>query len=281
MATTSTRKKSTSTKKTNATEKVETPKPEVKKEPEVKKKRSIFDNWVIKDRTYRLKNNKSPVTKTILSRGIYWFDEDKGYEREIKYTINQKTPFVDMMQGPQRLGHIKFKDGMLFVPKEKTVLQWILSILHPDLNKTYVEVDKEAEAQEDLDMIDMEYEALTLANELDIDTLEAIVRVEIGSDVNELSSKELRRDAKVFAKTKPKLFIELAKDENVQLRNVGIKAAEQGIISLSQDQRTFTWVSTGKKLMTVPFDENPYSALAAWFKTDEGVDVYRSIEKRL
>ena len=33
--------------------------------------------------------------------------------------------------------------------------------------------------------------------------------------------------------------------------------------------------------MTVPFDENAYSALAAWFKTDEGMEVYRSIEKRL
>ena len=33
--------------------------------------------------------------------------------------------------------------------------------------------------------------------------------------------------------------------------------------------------------MTVPFDEQPYSALAAWFKTDEGVAVYKSIEKKI
>jgi hypothetical protein len=33
--------------------------------------------------------------------------------------------------------------------------------------------------------------------------------------------------------------------------------------------------------MTIPFDENAYSALASWFKTDEGMEVYRSIEKRL
>ena len=33
--------------------------------------------------------------------------------------------------------------------------------------------------------------------------------------------------------------------------------------------------------MTVPFDENPYSALAAWFNTDEGVEVYSSVQKRL
>ena len=70
-------------------------------------------------------------------------------------------------------------------------------------------------------------------------------------------------------------------DENVQLRNFGIKATESNIISLSQDQRTFTWTSTGRKLMTVPFDEHPYSALAAWFKTDEGVEMYKSIAKKL
>jgi hypothetical protein len=33
--------------------------------------------------------------------------------------------------------------------------------------------------------------------------------------------------------------------------------------------------------MTVPFDENPYSAMAAWFKTDEGLEIYKSIDKKL
>ena len=77
------------------------------------------------------------------------------------------------------------------------------------------------------------------------------------------------------------LFLELAADENVNLRNVGLKGVEANIIKLSNDQRTFQWVSNGRKLMTVPFDENPYSALAAWFKTDEGVEVFQTLEKRL
>jgi hypothetical protein len=52
-------------------------------------------------------------------------------------------------------------------------------------------------------------------------------------------------------------------------------------VVLASDQRTFKWASNGRKLMTVPFDENPYSAMAAWFKTDEGLEVYKSIEKKL
>ena len=116
---------------------------------------------------------------------------------------------------------------------------------------------------------------------MDIDQIEAIMRVEVGSKVSQMSSKELKRDLLLFAKKNPSLFVELANDENVQLRNVAIVATENGVIKLSQDQRTFTWCSNGRKLMNVPFDENPYSAMAAWFKTDEGVEVYKSIEKKL
>jgi hypothetical protein len=122
---------------------------------------------------------------------------------------------------------------------------------------------------------------MNAANNLDVDMMEAVMRVEIGSKVSEMSSKELKRDLLLFAKRSPQLFLELVTDENVQLRNFGIRAVEANIIKLSGDQRTFTWGSTGRKLMNVPFDENPYSALAAWFKTDEGVEVYSQIEKRL
>ena len=110
---------------------------------------------------------------------------------------------------------------------------------------------------------------------------EAVMRVEIGSKVTKMTSKELKRDLLIFAKKNPKLFLDLVNDDNVVLRNFGIKATEMGIIKLSSDQRTFSWGSNDRKLMTVPFDEHPYSALANWFKTDEGMEIYSNIEKRL
>lgn len=237
-------------------------------------------NWEIKDRTYILKNI-SPMTYTIKSRNIYWFDEEKGYERELKYTANQKTPFVDEMKGPERLEHVVFRDGVLSVPKNKQTLQKLLSIYHPQKNKLYYEFDAEIEAEDELDMIQLEFEAMNTAMNMEIDLAESIVRVNVGSKVATMTSKEVKRDLLVFAKRDPKLFLELANDENVMVRNVGLKAVEQGILKLSEDNRTFKWASNGRVLMTIPFDENPYSALAAWFKTDEGVEVYSTIEKRL
>ena len=137
------------------------------------------------------------------------------------------------------------------------------------------------EAKDDLEELNLSIDALNIARDMEIDQAEAILRVELGSDVSKMSSKELKRDLLLMAQQNPAMFIELANDENVGLRNFGIKAAEANILSLSQDQRTFSWASNGRKLMNVPFDENPYSAFAAFLKTDEGVEIYKSIDKKL
>ena len=238
-------------------------------------------NWEIKDRVYYLKGNKKPISRMIKSAGIYWFDKDKGYERELKWCQNQRTTFVDEMKGDQRLSHIIFRDGVLFVEKEKTVLQKLLSIYHPHKDNIYYEYKPQDVAKNQIDVLELELEAMNAAKNLDIDMAEAVMRVEIGSKVSNMSSKELKRDLLLYAKRNPALFLELVNDDNVQLRNFGIKATELNIIKLSSDQRHFMWGSNDRKLMTVPFDEHPYSALASWFKTDEGMEVYTNIEKRL
>ena len=236
--------------------------------------------WEIKDKLYELNIRETPVVYKIKTRGILWFDKEKGYEREIKYCANQKTIFVDEMKGDQRLDHISFRDGKLFVPKEKQTLQIFLAH-HPDNGSKFIEYNPVAIAEDDLDVLELEIEALNTARTLDVDHAEAILRSEIGNEVSNMTSKELKRDLLLFARNNPNLFLELANDENINVRNMGIKAVENNIIKLSSDQRTFTWGSTDRKLITVPFDENPYSALAAWFKTDEGVEVYQTIEKKL
>lgn len=189
--------------------------------------------------------------------------------------------FVSEQKGECTLGHITFKNGTLTVPAEQQALQKLLSLFHPMRNVQYYEFDKVIVAEDELDHLEEQLEAMTAAKSMDIDQAEAILRVEVGSKVSNMTSKEIKKDLMLFAKRNPNLFLNLANDENIQLRNFAIKATEAGIIKLAQDQRDFKWGSNGKKLMTVPFDENPYSAMAAYFKTDEGVEVYKSIEKKL
>jgi hypothetical protein len=243
------------------------------------------NKWELKDRHYYLLNGKSPLSYTLNSKHsrrspLLWFDPEKGYQREMRYANNQKSIFVDEQDGSAMLEHIVFEEGTLFVPKEKQALQKLLSLYHPAKGTTYEEHDAIVEAADELDDLETQIEALNTAKNMDVDEAEAILRVELGSKVSNMSSKEIKRDLLLFAKRNSTLFLELAEDDNVGLRNMAIKAQEAGIIKLSQDQRTFTWGSNGRKLMNVPFDENPYTAMAAWFKTDEGVEVYKSIEKK-
>ena len=242
-------------------------------------------NWAIKDRTYLVKGNGNPVIFTIPCRHtqrkpLMWFDEEKGINRELRYATNQKSPFVDEQRGLCTLGHVVMKEGKLVVPKSDQALQLLLSVYHPKKGILYEEFEPEAIADNQVDWIEFELKALTVATQLEIDEQEAILRVEKGAVVSTMSSKEIKRDVLLMARNNPKMFLELAADDNVQLRNIGVKAVEANIIKLSSDQRTFTW-GNGRKLFTVPFDEHPYSALAAWFKTDEGLEVFKSVQKRL
>ena len=139
----------------------------VKEQPKVEApKEKAKPKWEIKDRMYYLKGKKKPLSRSIRSANVYWFDNEKGFERELKYCQNQRTPFVDEMKGDQRLEHIIFRSGSLYVPKEKTVLQKFLSLYHPDRNVLYYE-DKPVEtAKNQLDWLEFEVEALKIAKDL-------------------------------------------------------------------------------------------------------------------
>ena len=251
-----------------------------------KTKQTIAPKWEIKDRTYVLSDNKSPLTFTLGSKHsvkfpLLWFDPESGSQRELRYATNMNSPFVDEQKGEATLGHIVFENGVLSIPKHKVNLQKLLSLYHPGKDVKFYEVKPQKQAEDQLDQMDYQLEAMNAAKNLAIDDAEAILRVEKGSVVSSMSSKEVKRDVMLMAKSNPAAFLSIASDENVGLRNVGIKAVEQDIIKLSQDQREFAWGSNNRKLMTIPFDENPYSALAAWFKTDEGVEVFKTIQKKL
>mgnify|MGYP003666351934 FL=1 len=241
--------------------------------------------WEIKTRVYYLLHSITPLTFTLQTKHstqypLLHFDKNTNTQRELRYATNQNSPFVDEQKGECTLGHVIFEDGVITVGESQQNLQKFLHH-HPKKDNIFKEWDQKEVAQDDLADLDAELEAMTAAKNMELDHAEAVLRVEKGSEVASLSSKELRRDLLLMAKKNPEAFLSIANDENVGLRNTAIRAVEQHIVKLSQDQRTFHWGSNDRKLLTVPFDENPYSAMAAWFKTDEGVEIFKTIEKKL
>ena len=238
-----------------------------------------------KDKLYELTGRHQPILNKIPSRHtrknpLMWFDKEKGYNRELRYATNQKSPFVDEQIGPATLGHIAFRNGKLFVEgKQQNLIKFLER--HPLNGKLFKEHDKVEIAEDQLDFLEFQVDSMKYAKDMEIEQAEAILRVEIGSEVSKMTTKEIRRDLIIMAQRSPKMFLDLVQDDNIMLRNIGIKATEAKILELTQDQRTFKWASNGRKLFEVPHEEHPYSALAAWFKTDEGMAAFATIEKRL
>ena len=161
------KKKETKIEMEETPEVVETP--QVVEKPKVQERLKPSNEWEIKDRAYYLKGNRKPLSRMIKSANIFYFDEEKGYERELKYCQNQRTPFVDEMKGDQRLEHIIFRSGVLFVPKEQTTLQKLLSLYHPDRDKLYYEWQPSVVAADEIDVLEQQVEALVAAKNIDID----------------------------------------------------------------------------------------------------------------
>lgn len=250
-----------------------------------KKTTATQPKWEIKDRVYILKGGISPVNYILRSRHhqnkpLQYFDGE--ISRALRYATNQTSVFLDEQYGDATIGTIIFKDGKLLVPKEQVVLQKFLSVFHPDLGKVYEEFDPNAKAEIEIASEEEKLDAQNLVREMDIEDLEAIARVALGSSVSNMTSKEMKRDMLIYARNNPKEVTDLANDENIKLRNIAVRAVEMGILYIKDDNRTVCWNNKEKeKIVTVPYGENVYSALAAFFKTDDGLDVMQGIVNKL
>jgi hypothetical protein len=206
---------------------------------------------------------------------------DGNLNRALRYATNQLSPFQDEQDGVATMEPIVFENGTLIVPDFNVNLQKFLFI-HPEYNKTFFELDKEANASKEVEEMYTTLDSQIAAKNLDINDLEAIARVCLSSSASNLTSSELRRDMILYAKKNPTEFMSLVNDENLKLRNIAAKAVEMGILHIKSDNRTVVWnKDRKKKVIMAPFGENVYSALGMYFKTDEGLDVLQKITNSL
>ena len=245
---------------------------------------SILPKLEQKDRVFILKGNSSPIrlmisVKHTSRRPLTYFDG--SLNRALRYATNQLTPFVDEQDGVVTLEPVTFENGTLIVPSWNVNLQKFLMI-HPQFNKLFFELDKEQEASKEVEDIYNELDAQVEAKNLDINDLEAIARVVMKGNISSMTSSELRRDMIIWAKKNPSEFMNLINDENLKLRNLAVRAVEMNILHIKQDNRTVVWGDNKKEqIIVAPYGENVYSALALFFKTDEGLDVLQNITNKL
>jgi hypothetical protein len=221
-------------------------------------------------------------TKSSRSYSLLYFDEEKNENRPLRYARNQKSPFEDEQDGSAILEPIVFEDGMLVVPRDNQVLQKFLHH-HPGNGMIFTEVDKAKDATKELESVERVLDAQILAKNLSTEKLISVSRILMGNYANNMTIPELKRDILVYAQNNPEDLMEVVNDPMLELQNDIREFFDQGFIAFRNNQRDiyYSLPSNKKKMLSVPFNEDPYSAVAAYLQSNDGLDAYKFLKKKL
>lgn len=235
------------------------------------------------NKVYKLKQG-TPLSYTLASRNhprfpLMWYDEKNNINRALRYASNQNSPFEDEQDGNAIIEPIIFEDGFLSVPKTNPVLQAFLHY-HPLNGISFAEVDKEKDAAAEVEDLNVQVEALIQARQLNIEMIEMLTRVMFGKDPSTTSTAELKRDLLVFAKTEPREFLNILNDPELTFQAKISSFFEKKLLVLrNQDKEIWYNTSTNKKkMMSIPFGEEPYDAAGYFLKSDDGLDALKMLE---
>lgn len=242
---------------------------------------------VQEDKLYVLRRKFKPLSYMLPSKNtsrhnLFYFDEETNTNRALRYAKNQKSPFEDEQDGNLILEPIVFVDGALKVPKNNPVLQKFLSY-HPDNGSIFEEVNTEKDAYSEYEKLNYELDAQLAARDLSVEQLETVSRVLLGSKIDKMSTAELKRDVLIYSKRYPKEFLEMLNDPMLELQNTVAKILGNNLLTLRNKNRDvyYNLAQNKKKLLTVPYGEDPVFILASFFQSDEGIEVLRLLEKNL
>ena len=239
------------------------------------------------DKVYKLTRNAAPLSFMLATRHtrrfpLLWFDPEKEINRELRYARNQKSPFVDEQDGNAIIEPIIFEDGFLRVPKNNQILQKFLEV-HPHNGVKFKELDKSKDAQEIVEIMNIELDAMIEARSLSIAQLETLTRVLFSKDPSRISTDEMKRDILVYAKTEPQEFMSIVNDPVLKLQATVHKFFEEGLIKYRNKNKE-VWFNTKTnktRLCTIPFGEDPIYIVSSYFQSDDGVDDLIHLEKLL
>ena len=210
---------------------------------------------VLVEKFYKLKRDTAPLTYMLASRNsarypLLWFDEEKGINRPLRYARNQKSPFEDD---------------------------------HPQRDMVFEEINRERDAAQELEYVESGLEAQILAKNLEFDKLVSVCRVLMGANVDKMSSIELRRDILIYAKQNPEDFINTLNDPMLEMQDTVYRFFDKAYLVFKNSSKDvyFNLPKNKKKLLTVPFGEDPYFIVASHFQSDDGIELYKLLKKRL
>ena len=207
------------------------------------------------DKTYKLKRAAAPLSFILPTRHtkrfpLLHFDEETGINRELRYARNQNQMLQQFLQ------------------------------YHPLNGLKFEEVDKEKDASEELELLNLEVDALAEAQDLDISKAESLVKVIYGRDTSKMTSAEIKRDILVYARQEPEEFLNLLEDTMIDIQSKVQTFFDEGLlIEKKKGAIHFNTAKNKKRMVVVPNGEDKLFIVASFLQSDEGIEALKMLEK--
>lgn len=214
-------------------------------------------------------------------------DDENGNTRAepIRFSRAHTSPFVkDQKDGVEPiLDPIIFTDGVLICDSAKDFSLIEFLKVHPRNGIDFEELDHERDAIAELEVMELEVKAMNYARTADPEIIEKIVRVLSGKDVMNYTTKELRRDAMVYARNNPEEFLSIIDDPDMNRKNIVALSFEHKLLTLRKDnsEAFYNFHDNKSRLVNIPHGRDPYEFLEEWFQSPEGIDIYNILEKKI
>lgn len=223
---------------------------------------------------------RAGVVYMLPQKGVTVYDPEEDTVREIRYCPNEPSIWVDEQSDNAIKESVAFREGKLFVPREKPNLKKFLD-MHPmnigNGGKLFKEVDKKRDAEKELEREFKLTEAVAMVRDKDIQDLLPIAlyfKVNINQPTSEIRYNLLR-----IAKNKTQEFIEAFDSPQVTTRATIQQAGDYQIINMKNDG--VYWFDSNSLIVSVPVGQDPTDVMVRFCLTEKGAPVLGDIEERL
>lgn len=235
-------------------------------------------NWEIKDREYRLKDGKRPLTYSIRrahskDHSMQYFNKRTGKTHTMRWSPNQTSFFIEKQStNPADIldEEIVFIKGTLTVPANNPNLQKFLHII-PETGKVFVEYNPADESRKAIATQKEIAKAYRLVDTVGIIVNRAICSLENINYIDAWEPEQVEEAIYIFMQQNPKKYIEYCEDPNIKAKGIAKMAMARGEVSFKNykfyDKHNELIIETDR-------NKNEIDELVAHFHTNSGRQLY-------
>jgi hypothetical protein len=234
---------------------------------------------ILQHAEYEIPKNAG-IVYMLPQKGITVYDSDQDTVREMRYCPNEPSIWADEQGDKARKETVCFREGKLFVPKDKPNLRQFMD-LHPmnmaNGGKIFRQVDKKKDAENELAKEFKLNEAIAMVRDKDINELLPIA-LYFGVNIN-TPVTEIRYNLLNIAKKKTQEFIQSFDSPQVQTRSTIQQAKDYQIINVKSDG-TY-WFDSNRLIVSTPVGQDSMDVMVRFCLTEKGASVLSTLEDRL